>query len=127
MSDVDAPAVPIATGPGVGEGGDGFDAPGPEQREHTCQEPGLAQRLDIVKQRKPVENYRLGRLEVGKERAEGVRHAWADVALPRPYRWYSDVIEVPILNEYTWRGASQHEEAFRKVAQADLTKIAQEF
>lgn len=58
--------------------------------------------------------------------AEGVRHEWADVALPRPYRWYSGVIEVPILNEYTWRGASQHEEAMRKVAQADLTRIAQE-
>jgi hypothetical protein len=75
MSDVDAPAVPIATGPGVGEGGDGLDATGPEQREHTRQEPGLAQRLDIVKQGKPVENYRLGRLEVGEEGAEGVRHA----------------------------------------------------
>jgi hypothetical protein len=75
MSDVDAPAVPIATWPGVGEGGDGFDASGPEQREHTRQEPGLSQRLDIVKQRKPVEHYRLGRLEVREEGAEGVRHA----------------------------------------------------
>jgi len=65
MSDVDAPAEPVATGPGVGEGGDGLDASGPEQCEHTRQEPGLSQRLDIVKQRKPVENHRLGRLEVG--------------------------------------------------------------
>jgi len=75
MSYVDAPAVPIAAGPGVREGGDGFDASGPEQREHARQEPGLSQRLDVVKQSKPVENYRLGRLEVGEEGAEGVRHA----------------------------------------------------
>src|ERR1700674_625968 len=75
MSDVDAPPVSIATWPGVGEGGDGLDAIGPEQREHPRQEPGLSQCLDTVKQRKPVENYRLGRLEVGEEGAEGVRHA----------------------------------------------------
>src|SRR5438132_14151891 len=78
MSDVDAPSVPIAARPGVGEGGDGLDASGPEQREHTRQEPGLSQRLDIVKQREPVENYRLGRLEVGEEGAESVRHAGSE-------------------------------------------------
>src|ERR1700730_6398259 len=75
MPDVDAPAVPIATWPWVGEGGDRLDASGTKQREHTGQEPGLSQRLDIVKQRKPVEHYRLGRLEVGEEGPEGVRHA----------------------------------------------------
>lgn len=57
---------------------------------------------------------------------EGVRQEWLDVALTRPYRWYSGIIEVPILNEYTWRGAHQHEEAFRRLAQADLTRIAKE-
>jgi hypothetical protein len=82
MSDVDAPAVPIATWPGVGEGGDGLDASGPEQREHPRQEPGLSQCLDIVKQRKPVENYRLGRLEVREEGAEGVRHAGSEHCNP---------------------------------------------
>src|SRR5260370_42323726 len=82
MSDVDAPAVPIAPGPGVGEGGDGLDASGPEQREHTRQEPGLFQRLDIVKQDKPVENYRLGWLEVGEERAESVSMPGPSTAIP---------------------------------------------
>lgn len=56
-------------------------------------------------------------------RGAPIVHEWADVALPRPYRWYSGVIEVPILNEYTWRGASAHEAAYRAVATADIEKV----
>lgn len=43
-----------------------------------------------------------------------------------PFRWYSDVVEVPILNEYTWRGAWQKEQEFLALAKEDVSHIAQE-
>lgn len=43
-----------------------------------------------------------------------------------PFRWYSDVVEVPILNEYTWRGAWQREQEFLALAKEDVSRIAQE-
>ncbi len=43
-----------------------------------------------------------------------------------PFRWYSDVVEIPILNEYTWRGAWQREQEFLALAKEDVSRIAQE-
>ena len=41
----------------------------------------------------------------------------------RPFRWYEDVIEIPILNEYTWRGAGQRSDEFIELARGDLDRI----
>lgn len=41
-----------------------------------------------------------------------------------PFRYYHDVVQVPILNEYTWRGAWQRSEEFLGLARADLERAA---
>src|SRR5262245_39372873 len=51
---------------------------------------------------------------------------WSDDIPHRPFRWYSDVVEAPILNEYTWRGAGQRSAEFIELAKHDLDRIAQE-
>jgi peptidoglycan/xylan/chitin deacetylase (PgdA/CDA1 family) len=51
---------------------------------------------------------------------------WTGEIPHRPFRWYSGVIEVPILNEYTWRGAWQREEEFVALVKRDLDRITQE-
>jgi len=57
--------------------------------------------------------HRSGRLE----------QQWRDQIPHRPFRWYSGIIEVPILNEYTWRGASQREGEYVELAKQDLERI----
>lgn len=51
---------------------------------------------------------------------------WVSDIPHTPFQWYSDVIEVPILNEYTWRGAWQREQEFLALAKEDVSRIAQE-
>ena len=51
---------------------------------------------------------------------------WTDAIPHRPYRWYADVIEAPILNEYTWRGAGARSEEFIDLARQDVTRIVSE-
>lgn len=51
---------------------------------------------------------------------------WTDAIPHRPFRWYSDVIEVPILNEYTWRGAGARSAEFIALAQEDVARIVAE-
>lgn len=51
---------------------------------------------------------------------------WVDDIPHQPYRWYDDIIEVPILNEYTWRGAGQRSAAFIELARNDLDRIREE-
>lgn len=51
---------------------------------------------------------------------------WTDEIPHRPFRWYSDVVEVPILNEYTWRGAGQRSAEFIEMARQDASRIAEE-
>ncbi len=51
---------------------------------------------------------------------------WVNDIPHTPFRWYSDVVEVPILNEYTWRGAWQREQEFLALAKEDVSRIAQE-
>ncbi|GIV77319.1 MAG: hypothetical protein KatS3mg050_1713 [Litorilinea sp.] len=49
---------------------------------------------------------------------------WTTAIPHRPFRWYSDVVEVPILNEYTWRGAGQRSQEFIDLARQEVARIA---
>lgn len=49
---------------------------------------------------------------------------WAEQYPHRPFRWYSNVIEAPILNEYTWRGSGERSDEFVELAKHDLARIA---
>lgn len=51
---------------------------------------------------------------------------WLEDFPHTPFRWYSDVVEIPILNEYTWRGAWQREADFLALARADVARIGRE-
>ncbi len=53
-----------------------------------------------------------------------IAQAWVDEIPPRPFRWYHGIIEVPILNEYTWRGAGRFSDAFVTLARQDLTRAS---
>lgn len=55
-----------------------------------------------------------------------IAQRWENNIPHTPFRWYSDVVEVPILNEYTWRGAWQREQEFIALAKEDVSRIAQE-
>ena len=50
---------------------------------------------------------------------------WSDAIPHRPYRWYADVIEAPILNEYTWRGSGVRSAEFIELARQDVAHIVQ--
>lgn len=52
--------------------------------------------------------------------------AWREDIPHRPFRWYADVIEAPILNEYTWRGAGARSAEFVALARQDVTRIVRE-
>ncbi len=49
---------------------------------------------------------------------------WAEGVPATPFRYYHGVIEAPILNEYTWRGAWQRSDEFLGLARADLERAA---
>ncbi len=51
---------------------------------------------------------------------------WSDAIPHRPFRWYADVIEAPILNEYTWRGSGLRSAEFSQLARQDVARIVQE-
>lgn len=55
-----------------------------------------------------------------------IAQKWVNDIPHTPFRWYSDIVEVPILNEYTWRGAWQREQEFLALAKEDVSRIAQE-
>lgn len=48
---------------------------------------------------------------------------WTEAIPYRPFRWYDGIIEAPILNEYTWRGASARETEFIALAKQDIDRI----
>ncbi len=52
--------------------------------------------------------------------------AWAEEFPHCPFVWYEDIVEAPILNEYTWRGAGQRSAEFIELAKQDIDRIAQE-
>jgi peptidoglycan/xylan/chitin deacetylase (PgdA/CDA1 family) len=51
---------------------------------------------------------------------------WVDEIPHRPFVWYEDVVEAPILNEYTWRGSGQRSDEFIALATQDIDRIAQQ-
>lgn len=55
-----------------------------------------------------------------------IAQRWVDDIPHTPFRWYSDVVEIPVLNEYTWRGAWQREQEFLALAKEDTSRIARE-
>jgi hypothetical protein len=55
-----------------------------------------------------------------------IEQEWTDEIPHRPFRWYSGVVEAPILNEYTWRGASRRAMEYTALAAADVDRIASE-
>jgi peptidoglycan/xylan/chitin deacetylase (PgdA/CDA1 family) len=48
---------------------------------------------------------------------------WTDRWPHRPFRWIAGVTQCPILGEYTWRGASEHEQTFHTLAMADCERV----
>ncbi|MCS6830559.1 MAG: DUF2334 domain-containing protein [Armatimonadota bacterium] len=55
-----------------------------------------------------------------------IAQKWVNDIPHTPFRWYNDVVELPVLNEYTWRGAWQREQEFLALAKEDASRIAQE-
>jgi len=59
-------------------------------------------------------------------RPGAIAQRWVTDIPHTPFRWYSGVVELPVLNEYTWRGAWQREAEFLALAKEDVSRIAQE-
>lgn len=51
---------------------------------------------------------------------------WTASIPHQPFRWYSGVVEIPMLNEYTWRGAGQRSAEFIDLARRDVSRIVEE-
>jgi len=54
-----------------------------------------------------------------------IEQQWVDEIPPRPFRWYHGIIEVPIVNEYTWRGAGRFSDQFIDLARQDLSAASE--
>ncbi|MEM7131614.1 MAG: DUF2334 domain-containing protein [Chloroflexota bacterium] len=54
-----------------------------------------------------------------------ITQKWVDEIPHQPYRWYDGIVEIPILNEYTWKGAGQRSAEFIDLAKQDLDHIRQ--
>lgn len=57
-------------------------------------------------------------------RSGDLSQKWVDTIPYQPFRWYSDIVQAPILNEYTWRGSSARESDFLALASVDIERIA---
>lgn len=55
-----------------------------------------------------------------------IEQEWIPDIPHRPFRWYSDVIEAPILNEYTWRGSGRRSAEFVSLMREDLSRAVAE-
>jgi peptidoglycan/xylan/chitin deacetylase (PgdA/CDA1 family) len=51
---------------------------------------------------------------------------WVDDIPHRPFIWYDDVIEAPMLNEYTWLESGRRSAEFVELAKQDIDRIAGE-
>lgn len=51
---------------------------------------------------------------------------WVTDIPHHPFVWYEEIVEAPILNEYTWRGAGQRSAEFVALARQDVDRVAQE-
>lgn len=49
---------------------------------------------------------------------------WVDNIPYRPFRWYEGIVEVPILNEYTWHESGVRSDEFVELARQDLDRIS---
>ncbi len=52
-----------------------------------------------------------------------IKQDWVTNIPHQPYRWYHGIVEVPILNEYTWSGSGQRSSEFMELAKQDLDRI----
>lgn len=50
---------------------------------------------------------------------------WVENIPHRPFRWYDGIVEVPILNEYTWHESGQRSDAFVELARQELDRIGE--
>lgn len=50
---------------------------------------------------------------------------WQESVPPTPFRWYSGIVQLPILNEYTWRGAGERSAEFVDLASGEVARIAE--
>jgi peptidoglycan/xylan/chitin deacetylase (PgdA/CDA1 family) len=88
---------------------------------------GLFEALAAVGLRYETSQYvNLGCYNYLPTRSRPPEQEWTDRWPHRPFRWIAGVIQCPILGEYTWRGASEHEAAFHSLALADCERIAAE-
>ncbi len=55
-----------------------------------------------------------------------VQQDWVTTIPYHPYHWYHGIIEVPILNEYTWHGAGARSVEFIDLACRDVDRIQTE-
>lgn len=54
-----------------------------------------------------------------------IPQSWVDNIPYRPFRWYDDIVETPILNEYTWHESGQRSDEFVELARQDLDRISE--
>ena len=54
-----------------------------------------------------------------------IAQKWVDNIPYRPFRWYEEIVEVPILNEYTWHESGQRSDEFVELARRDLDCISE--
>lgn len=64
--------------------------------------------------------------EHGQENGGNISQKWVDNIPYRPFRWYEGIVEVPILNEYTWHESGQRSEEFIELARQDLDRISEQ-
>ena len=54
-----------------------------------------------------------------------ISQEWVENIPYRPFRWYEDIVEVPILNEYTWHESGQRSDGFVELARQELDHIGE--
>ena len=64
--------------------------------------------------------------EQWQENGVNISQKWVDNIPYRPFRWYEGIVEVPILNEYTWHGSGERSEEFIELARRDLDRISEQ-
>ena len=64
-------------------------------------------------------------MNIGRIMGRDISLKWDDSIPYRPFRWYGGIVEVPILNEYTWHGSGERSDAFIDLARQDLDRISE--
>ena len=63
--------------------------------------------------------------ELWQDNEADISQKWVDNIPYRPFSWYEGIVEVPILNEYTWHGSGERSEEFIELARQDLVCISE--